>query len=276
MFGDSVYLRDPGGKNVACCVGIRTAFVVKDPSKDAYHVKLSKPYPWQFAVAHEWWGMDWEDCKSEEQKDYWNWCRHLEENLPITKVIKDGELYWQLPSCKYNQLVFIATLARHPLEHKGEYPMVYRAMCQGYYDPFGTIVSLTIDLNKKESIRNDWWYDPGPFYNSSGHGFGEIAQYLQGRGDYVPVSFHHLSMQKAFYDLADGSELPSRAFMSRRIGWLEQPRLYVVHDPQPPQMIPYVPKRKVKVRRKPRKVRHLTQPRDAYGKWIAWDVLVVE
>jgi hypothetical protein len=98
----------------------------------------------EFGVTHPWF-QNRGDAASEAEQDYHNYRKHLESVFEI-EVVKDG--VWRKEYSSYPQLVFLATLIRHPIEVHTQseveklYPRIYSHMqCHGL-SAFGALMHL--------------------------------------------------------------------------------------------------------------------------------------
>jgi hypothetical protein len=183
------------------------------------------PYPWTFGVRHAWYANRGAP-RSDEEADYHAYRDHLERalNIPLEEIDIYGEKFvvWKLPPVKYNVLVFYITLLRHPLERNREYPRIYQYMLDNKVDPFGALVGITL------GGKNHSYY--GPYYNSSGHGVGEIADRIY-QNKQNPVEYlRRLCMHKVLEQLPERTHTLGLcwALGKARVGELPAPREYIV------------------------------------------------
>lgn len=225
------------GLEQACCTGVRWRALdllgIESYSRDA-----PKELSYTFAVKDDWF-FNRGEPKSDDERDYHLWRTHLEKVFDIELVqVTSGKpgIYWKTPVVNYNQLVFIATLIRQPVELNGGHPgyvRVYQYMIDNKVDPMGALVGLTIDMSQvKEGRDLDRWYVPGPFYNSTGHGLAEVGVALAKRFKYDLHHFRRLDAKKALKDLATTRQSCGNTWGSEvsTPGFLDQPREYVVAD----------------------------------------------
>jgi hypothetical protein len=206
------------GETTACSAGI---FREAAGNNSGYSFKGKHTYT--FGVDRAWFKNRGE-AKSAEEADYHLWRNELERIFGI-EIVKGH--YWKMGPASYNQLVFVVSLLRQPLEAHNKYPFPYRKMVELGIDPMGTIVALSIDPAGAAKRQYDSY--KGWFYNSYGHGIAQIADALEDRDMHNVQGWRRLSAIQCLPDIDTSNYSCGYAWKADRfVGLLEEPREYKV------------------------------------------------
>jgi len=261
-----------GGQNTLCAVGVwEDALNKVGEPLGGFESDPSKRISARFAVDHPIYRKDASKFPQSWIDDY---HKYLDVVIAMFGLKKDKHGYIITPKVNYPQLVFLITLIRHPIELKRDYdngyeddwddgnedansdsserpmpnyPFIYQRMRDWKVDPFGALVSLTITKTCGfASGYNDY---KGPYANSWGHGFLDVAQELNRHEPPVKSQCQQLCGITAFNLLKEADDtigdLWSRAH--KHIGLLDVPRKFSLYDVLPPKEVK--PKPRVKRKR---------------------------
>jgi len=198
--------------------------------------------------------------------------KYLDVVIAMFGLKKDKHGYIITPEVNYPQLVFLVTLIRHPIELKRDYdngyeddwddcneacssdaerpgpnyPFIYQRMREWEVDPFGALVSLTIT---KYSGATGYYDYRGPYANSWGHGFLNVAQELNKLRPPVKTQCQQLCGITAFNLLKEEDDTIGDlwSIKHRHIGLLDVPRQFALYDVLPSEEVK--PKPRVKRKR---------------------------
>jgi len=181
-----VEIYDANGRPHACAAGLRSQYQQELRDRGMTHwdasTQSSRDYRvWEFGIDHPYWNDRWSlpVVTNPCEIDYRKWVDHVVKALGFT--MKQHEVFPTVITTplKYNQLVFVMTLLRHPVEVRDHNLECYRWMVEHKTDPLGTLIGMCLDKPIEED--DDPWIPPSPFYGPVGHGFGDVAIYLSKR-----------------------------------------------------------------------------------------------
>ena len=241
-----VEIYDANGRPHACAAGLRSQYQQELRDRGMTHwdasTQSSRDYRvWEFGIDHPYWNDRWSlpVVTNPCEIDYRKWVDHVVKALGFT--MKQHEVFPTVITTplKYNQLVFVMTLLRHPVEVRDHNLECYRWMVEHKTDPLGTLIGMCLDKPIEED--DDPWIPPSPFYGPVGHGFGDVAIYLSKRLKNILWRWRRFDMHKALEDLKKTEKTFGVAWnFKTKYGYLDVSREYIVMDGEQPAR----PKRK--------------------------------